>query len=167
MSRWGELKPDPARFVLEISHQGMTPFTFMQCWENPEHREQFKSATGTWWSKSDHGEVLELNDDKLGCPPKSSIGVTGWFPVGLGEVALRWTAIYPDKRGKGFSYHLLNLLFERLRGYYIHTVYELSETEKARDFFLKMGFCLVQDETLKDKLRAQMGDFKYVLEKKL
>lgn len=167
MSRWGVMKPDPNRFALEISHVGMTPFTFLCCWENPEHREQFKEATGMWWSKSDLGEVLELTDDALGCPPKSSIGVTGWYPVGLGEAAMRWTAIYPDKRGNGFSRCMLNMLFERLRGYYIHTVYELSETEKARDFFLKMGFTLIEDEIIKTKLRSTMGEFKYILRKRL
>ena len=67
-------------------------------------------------------------------------------------------------RGQGVSKELLkhvcDSVAERLK---ITQIYELSESEKARDYFIDQGFTIETDEVVIAALRKIGGDFKYVL----
>lgn len=131
-------------------------------WPEP-FSSQFFGACKGWMGSDEPGEILLYTNPKLCMLP---IGVTGWYPVSAGCAFLRWHGICDMKRGRGQSRKMFEMLTYRLRTYYgIHTLYELSETENARDYFIKNhGFKLADDEDLKASLRREAGDFKYVLE---
>jgi len=131
---------------------------FSRCWPEEKGR-QFYEASTYWLHSDDPGEILVyLNDVGY------EIGITGWAPIPGNRAFLRWTAVNPQFRGQGIGRRMIELLMERIRKEYgVGEIYETTDSEEVRDWFLSMGFLDEPKHIHVLELKELAGDFKYCL----
>lgn len=142
-------------------------------WDIVEHQEYFSEASREWlygfWEAygtenaylRKEGSIYILVDEGR------AIGVSGWSPCSSdclrGMGFMRWHGIVKDQRKLRNSMYLMNFVMSDMRLNGIKTVLELSDSEKARDYFVFLGFKRETNPDIIKGVRMDAGDFKYVL----
>lgn len=129
---------------------------------NSEMTEYAIEATRDWENGIDiDGEIYGITlNDKI-------IGITGWFDISESEAVLRWHGITQAHRGNGNSRTALELLYSRLKYLKYSTIYEVAFSTTATEYFIKIGFGVVECEKLKDRVITEAGGGNIVLQYKL
>lgn len=152
----------------------------------PELTDLASKATEAWeLNTGESGQIytIEVEDDRSHITGwrqvpgvgridhKSGLaGVTGWYRMTSDEAGLRWHGILPEKRLLGIASKALELVCGCLPNQ-VRTLYEVTNSNSSKDFFLKCGFEVVTDtETI---IRAErhaeynVGRTGWILQKKL
>lgn len=146
-------------------------------WDSAEHQEFFSEASLEWLNgyleAKERGFLAELVYFKkegriwIFIEDGRAIGVSGWCPCSsdwLGETAfMRWHGVVKEYRGKDISGLMLLFIIVNIGIHGINTVLELSESEKAKNYFLHKGFTIETDPRIIKEARIDAGDFKHVL----
>lgn len=131
-------------------------------WSSLKHRYYCREATKEFQlNLSEKGNIFlvtHLYDFLV-------IGLTGYCPIDKDRVFLRWHGIIPDFRGMGISTNILNLLLAKIKENGYTTVYETTESEKVRDYFIKQGFEQEEDPSVIEEILREAGMGTFVLKK--
>lgn len=133
-------------------------------WTRAEHQTAFLEATYNRVSlKETDGCIAIVTTPQITpCRGGCVAGVSGWYTHNQ-KAIMRWHGILPRYRGQGLSKVLLTWILRNVKERGFAELYELSDSEEAKGYFLKMGFVEVTDVVERGLVQESGCIFQYVL----